>query len=1658
MPAYNLPITSPGGVQRYADFVSMMPDFMGQEQSVVDLIQLFSDYINNAYRNITYVDEFRFMLISVDGNLTAIKDKCERMRKVFAECEDRKVPLVLMGLPQGNAKDATRPTAVGHQDINQSYDTIASDIGEIDAKYLNPALKNDMHDGDKVFLNFTTDDSKNKSAFFTYDAEKNILFLDSTATYLDPFKGSYDRDISTDMGWMPRMLEFKVKDVSTRVNVKPATAEDNDYTYEISFTAIVYDIEDVSSIEIKSRSGRETLVDYYGLVNPVPSRFMEVYSVDFADGCPTFLWSGTEGHAIIYARDLTSNDSTTGNTSTEFIDPTLGDNYLEYIITRTEAARNHKLTVYTQAKHGVQIGDYITITGNSRHDGYLMKVLDVTGKKSFVVESLGTGSGYGGRAIKPNLWFSRTTDHPTKNYYLLSYDKKWGSYMPAEKDVFYRAFLDMKTEYLSIVPKTDINVSAQGFRSSQIDGIAVGDMLLPLVPAGASEEMHSYGIDNLVPVQIVSETQVSNERYISLANVAFPTVPTGTTEVTFVKLTRYFHADEHTFDYNRSTQGLPVNDTDGLEVGDFVVFEPLNEGSILSGTAVYEIERIRQGAIVLKDFRYEDFPENTNEWYNIHKISTEDSDFIVTLDSRIGVTGRIRGSQKLGDLITSGYFFFHRNHDALLLQSKSTATPWNELTNKPIKKGDSVSFHNLHYRCLRTHIGGNIGLDNNEYFEIDMEPFLEPYKVPKYNPNMFGLFNLIPLDYNENPDYSMDLAYQSRALYIKKEQDLSLKFGDDAQSFIYTRPAATNETTDRSGFLSVTNTEELFGHYRSYTSSGVSEKKLTYGVTDIVLPILSAYVQDGTCYVSLASEHGFSSGIFVRLDGLTSADGSAQGINGRWEIQVTSENTFTCEPEASDGVYNVMGATATYNHASFARIANLYTQGGKAYAITSEAHGFQTGIEITVSGVDDPDKQYYNTTATLTRVNDMCFSYPIVSNNPQDPTDTTEVFAMHRFSVGEFINLDHQGSDSANGIFVVENGRWSRAPGDRVSKTCTVFSPRNFFTIGGHNDTVATLKPVDVISATYNINHTVSVKTDGPHNLHVGDAFYMTGATEDAYTGRYIVNAKTSDTSFSYKIPFDLEPGPVAVPYYAMRIQCAEEAYFKYSIALVSDQSNSDVTINEAGSPVSLATNNEFGRVEITLGEKVIFVPGDVVFFEGNSELSGNHVVTEVTGPFTFTIMGTLPLDGFGGYVFRGLTVPERNGVNNIPSLYGGLSITLDGIVRKFNEGMIAHLHDQLDASENGYWIVHESKYWERLGPKASLNVWGTKIDSYTDPEMVNEDYPIIYKTYSRQEVLEHQNRFFTMTNNVFVLGLYDVPNWNFPHRTVENMDSSHDPLLQYDAKKDYNSVVPESDKTGGFFGVQDMRYPLLEKFERLAYLKDPEVIDFEMVQFIARLMGYNLTSTSQDIEESLHYNTREEVNGAIRSAISSLPQFGTLKSTKSSIEMMLATFGIVGEVITLWTDASNPYVEFLEETDVQDRYLDASDNGLPLVMSPTPHFKVKVELENPYKNRIDGDNIPRIELSITQIKPINTVYDGLIAYIRAEFDIDAYISGTRMSAKEVVRVGFEPKPDSLGDAYTCENESWSVGNDEPDPLVPPTDEPDDPTPVRSSTRAKTRT
>lgn len=187
-----------------------------------------------------------------------------------------------------------------------------------------------------------------------------------------------------------------------------------------------------------------------------------------------------------------------------------------------------------------------------------------------------------------------------------------------------------------------------------------------------------------------------------------------------------------------------------------------------------------------------------------------------------------------------------------------------------------------------------------------------------------------------------------------------------------------------------------------------------------------------------------------------------------------------------------------------------------------------------------------------------------------------------------------------------------------------------------------------------------------------------------------------------------------------------------------------------------------------------------------------------------------------------------------------------------------------------------------------------------------------------------------------------------------------------------------------------------LKKIERLSSLHDADTIDIEYIQFLSSFMGYDIDVNRADIgsfrfdlsevdaddvneEELCEFQLVE--NEYLRFVVRNLPNWYRIKTTNDSIRIALFSFGVVGQVRTMFTNDYNLNWFSEDKKDNVDISVEFGENRLDYF--PSPHFiiTVDVKLTPPQWT----NNIGRVKNSVNLIRPINTVFDD----ISARYDMD---------------------------------------------------------------------
>lgn len=174
-----------------------------------------------------------------------------------------------------------------------------------------------------------------------------------------------------------------------------------------------------------------------------------------------------------------------------------------------------------------------------------------------------------------------------------------------------------------------------------------------------------------------------------------------------------------------------------------------------------------------------------------------------------------------------------------------------------------------------------------------------------------------------------------------------------------------------------------------------------------------------------------------------------------------------------------------------------------------------------------------------------------------------------------------------------------------------------------------------------------------------------------------------------------------------------------------------------------------------------------------------------------------------------------------------------------------------------------------------------------------------------------------------------------------------------------------------------------LKKIERLSTLHSPQYIDIELIQYLASFMGYDVDLSKGDLglftTSAASYNdltTAEitEANKYLRLIVSNLPYWYQIKTTENAIRILLLSFGIIGDLVTLFTDdyENNWFAEFRNDNiDIVDEFGTNRQNYYP-----SSHFEISINVRLSYPNWMN--NIDGIVRGIKSIKPVNTVFDKI--------------------------------------------------------------------------------
>jgi len=182
----------------------------------------------------------------------------------------------------------------------------------------------------------------------------------------------------------------------------------------------------------------------------------------------------------------------------------------------------------------------------------------------------------------------------------------------------------------------------------------------------------------------------------------------------------------------------------------------------------------------------------------------------------------------------------------------------------------------------------------------------------------------------------------------------------------------------------------------------------------------------------------------------------------------------------------------------------------------------------------------------------------------------------------------------------------------------------------------------------------------------------------------------------------------------------------------------------------------------------------------------------------------------------------------------------------------------------------------------------------------------------------------------------------------------------------------------------------ILEKVKRLTELRDIDLIDLEYIQFFAKNLGYNVNVYRNEIVgssfgniETLDNETDDIVNQRryLRFVVQNLPNWYKIKTTNNSIKVMLYSFGLIGDLVELYTkDYSNDGSDWKIK---EDNLISINNDWYP-----TSHFNIQLNIDRSDNLNFDIQKRGSIIRAIESVRPINTVFMGLTGILNRTAEV----------------------------------------------------------------------
>lgn len=1660
-----------GGLFRFVDFMNYVPDFLKEEEDVVTLMQLFSDYLNNAYRNLEDSTRFTFNYFATESTAKAMKARIDEFVKKLSACDNNNLYVYYLSLPRTNATYNTTK-ALSYTKNYVYYEGEFSENLPLDVFKSKMGSDDPSSDGDVIYVQF-----KDNSVYPYYiNKADNLLVLEPKRTSQDPFKNT----LNVMMNGAPRVIKFIPKNVSEAV-VSYVGQINNANVYSIKFDVTIDEVENAPS-KYREEIGTDTVdVDMYKYLENNNSVF-----VDNATHTSIFKWNGDTPTGIFYFKDLY-----------EFLNGKNSYIYQEYRIEKVEFIENEQNP--SQSNYGyltlsnvvtLNVGDSFMIESNEAVGTSVAHEVTLSGAYKVENEPCGNVLKIQFRNVidlHPGVSRVKVMTAPNRLYrYSLSYSH-------------------LGYDYSRVTPKIEWNPDA----SINPDKVAVGDTVYPYTTRGNRkigtlrfENMYSFEEDaenpgiyinvkpkNFADIPDSLEIIAGNHYYFESSSTIYDdedwakvfdqplasySVSGGrsyfrkledNTQLKFPSVgpriskeeAKQIVVDVYAMDSALGIYTIDPDNSDVImysdvvpEVGDFCLLTKVEFGDDgITKTQDGKLYTVKQVALM------DPAAAKYHVWFDTEVPYLTQGIYEFTFlvgpkDRSRAVLGSVDSEHNTAtckyryeDIFTADYWM---PSDGLYLLKCAYTDEFGDVMRirkfdegNVYKTGEMIYWPDTQsvYRVVKPISGTEAVGDLTEkgYIVPYMYTVADIARKPVYNEYMEGIFRTSQLEYGETVDISQYTKLNDvlNRLFIEKADDNRLIFGWRDRDFLMNMATYNTSGKARTGFCEFYTTYDendiVLKNMENYSiattipGEGITLKGLANTIDVTATQLIATMQPDGSYLVEVQAEkHNLPDQSKVKVSGAVSPYDMFDfntPLNEFDIITVVDQNTFTYvrhsdydEPNVmASGKVVVTGYRDIYN--PITRIDYYATtptdkkyESGYLYIHTAYPHGYSIYTKATILNAPtntDNDGWIDEVIGTKHKVDvivdDYVYGFKVdavhvplggatwlhyESGTSSSNNQLENSYSMVSPEDGDVLKVDDK-------FYKVGIMDWMELSGDTIETPFYLYSHQNIMDITSTNPSSAKGDDNLIESITFDGNDTVTVVVHDRMDLvPKKSCVYISAVYPLEYDGRFVVDTVVTPRMFTYKVVPKSIPDNAGHAVNNCKMTCAEGKWFKYLVSEVMVNRKSTYEIFKYGvAIVDKIEGNpllDYVETEIPHGYKagtriVLYVDGEYY----NAIVK--TVVNEKAFQYKFADGQSNPIDVLGGYVFKGVYINEQGHLDDVEplGLYKQYLNCIDAEY-EFQEGDIVFAYDNLHDDMPKRYIVKKG-LWTPCTEKRIMKIKKLDVDRYHNnewdsasaDEMVDE---YVYHPYTYPEVERMIAEDLDNGISSYIMPFH-IRSYNFASPYVENLDTTEQPGPQFNSKHDYASVAPRYDMDDKFKGIPDMKYPLVEKLERLIYLRDANVIDFDLIGYLARFMGYDITDAKTDVDSNRMYSTREDREKALRETVSNLPQYYTLGGTRPGLEMLMETFGLVAEVITMWTDVDRPYDELIEEDQVRIRENEDYEQGKISKWVPTPHVKVKFRSDANFDNGVVGDEkVSTLIKNIKCFKPIQVVFDDFIKYI----------------------------------------------------------------------------